>query len=363
MSDDVERMFSVREMPWHKPLTGDRTTVTEDYPQSFAEARVLAGLDWDPIAIPAVERLMTVAEVRDEVRRLVRESAMKTVEETAQALTDLYEKSLRSDREYRRIARSDNRQTLSYQKNSYHIIPNSAFGEIIDSILDAEPGTVKLETGGSLGEGRRVWMLARINEPVQLPGDGSLTFPFLGLTSDHTGQASCAARLTTVRIVCGNTFSAAEAEGERTGAVYSFSHRSDWRGRLGEAREALMYARTETQEYVAAMTELLGVKITPAQEQLFLREFIPEPPDGLITDRVAKNITEARAAVMGFLEGPTVEGAGVRGTAYGLVQAAGEYLDHVRVARTWESKMNRSLLRAEPLKAKATVLAREVAKV
>jgi hypothetical protein len=124
-----------------------------------------------------------------------------------------------------------------------------------------------------------------------------------------------------------------------------------------------MYARTETQEYVKAMTDLLGVKITPAQEQLFLREFIPEPPDGLITDRVAKNIIEARAAVMGFLEGPTVDGAGVRGTAYGLVQAAGEYLDHVRAARTWESKMNRSLLRAEPLKAKATVLAREVALV
>jgi phage/plasmid-like protein (TIGR03299 family) len=361
MAHEVEQMFSVREMPWHKPLTGDRTTVTEDFPQTFEEARKLAGLDWDPVAVPAVERLITVAEYREQVAAIVQQAPAMTEDETTEALITLYERSLRTDKEFRRIARSDNRGTLSYQRNSYNIIPNSAFGEIIDSILEAEPDTVQLETGGSLAEGRKVWMLARINEPVRLPGDGSYTFPYLGITSSHDGQASCAARLTAVRIVCGNTFSAAEAEGERTGAVYSFSHRGDWRSRMGEAREALIYAREQTQQYTEAMTELLGVKVTPAQEQLFLREFIPTPPEGLISDRVAKNIAEARAAVLGFLGSETVEGAGVRGTAYGLVQAAGEYLDHSRTARTWETRMNRSLLRPEPLKAKAAKLALAVA--
>jgi phage/plasmid-like protein (TIGR03299 family) len=364
MAHDIEQMFSVRAMPWHKSETGDRTTVTEDYPQTFAEARKLAGLDWDPVAVPAVERVMTAAQYREEVAALINEDdrdGSMSASELAGAITDLYERSLRTDKEFRRIARSDNlAATLSYQRDSYNLIPNSAFGEIIESILQAEPDTVKLETGGSLGGGRRVWMLARIDEPVKLPGDGSMTFPFLGLTSSHDGHASCAARLTTVRIVCGNTFSAAEAEGDRTGAVYSFSHRGDWRSRMGEAREALIYARTQTQEYVAAMTELLGVKVTPQQEDLFLLEFIPEPPDGLISDRVATNIIEARLAVRGFLSGPTIEGSGVRGTAYGLVQAAGEYLDHVRAARSWESRMNRSLLKPEPLKAKAAQLARLV---
>jgi phage/plasmid-like protein (TIGR03299 family) len=361
MSNDVEQMYSVREIPWHKPLTGDRTTVTADYPQSFEEARILSGLDWDPVTMPAIERLMTIDELRDQFRQIAARSADRSVDDTAQALVDLYEKSLRTDKEFRRIARSDNNGTLSYQRNSYNVIPNSAFGEIIDSILQAEPNTVQLETGGSLARGRKVWMLARINEPVPLPGDGTATFPFLGITSSHDGQASCAARLTTVRIVCGNTFSAAEAEGERTGAVYSFSHRGDWRSRMGEAREALIYARTQPREYTEVMTGLLGIKVTPAQEQLFLREFIPSPPDGIISDRVAKNIAEARAAVQGFLDSPTVLGTGVRGTAYGLVQAAGEYLDHGRAARTWETRMNRSLLRAEPLKAKAANLARLVA--
>ena len=357
MSADITEMFSVREMPWHR-----QGHVLEDYPQSFAEARKLAGLDWDPVAVPTANRLMTVSELREAYTRIVEESAIRPVGDTVDDLAALYEKSLAPDGEFRRIARSDDMtQTLSYQRDSYNIIPNSVFGEIIDSITGAEPGKIKLETGGCLGGGRRVWMLARLDEPVQLPGDSSQAFPFLGVTSSHDGKASCAARLTTVRIVCGNTFGAAEAEGERTGAVFSFSHRGDWRSRMGEAREALTFARKETAEYVTAMTELLGIKISPAQEELFLAQFIPSPPDGIISDRVAKNIDEARAAVLGFLESPTVEGAGIRGTAYGLVQGAGEYLDHARAARSWETRMNRSLLRIEPLKAKAASLAREVA--
>lgn len=353
MPAEVENMFSVREMPWHK-----QGEVLEDYPQTFEEARKLAGLDWDPIALPASERTLTTAAMRDRFKELVVHSPLHSVEHTTDELLKLYENSLKTDKDYRRIARSDTLATLSYQRDSYNIIPNSAFGEIIDSILEAEPNTVKLETGGCLAGGRKVWMLVRLDEPMQLPGDASYTFPFLGMTSGHDGHASCCARLTEVRIVCGNTFSAAEAEGQRTGAVYSFSHRGDWHERITEARQALSFARQETADYVEAMSDLLGLKITAEQEQMFLREFIPAPPEGLISDRVAKNIDQARAAVLGFLESETVEGAGIRGTAYGLVQASGEYLDHTRIARTWETRLNRSLLRAEPLKAKAAILAR-----
>jgi phage/plasmid-like protein (TIGR03299 family) len=354
-------MFSVRDVPWHKPQTGDRTTVREDYPQTFEEARGPAGIDWDPIAMPASERVMTVTEIRERLRDAVRESPLHSVDANVDLLMKLYESTLKTDPEFRRIARSDTQATLSYQRDSYNLIRNSEFGEIIDSIVGAEPDTVKLETGGCLAGGRKVWMLAKLDEPISLPGDGSLTFPFLAITSGHDGHASCAARLTMVRIVCGNTYGAAEAEGERTGAVFTFSHRGDWRKRIDEAREALNFARSEAAIYTDAMSDLLGIKITSDQEQLFLREFIPNPPDGIISDRVAKNVAQARAAVLGFLASETVEGAGVRGTAYGLVQAAGEYLDHVRIARSWESKMKRSLLQTEPLKAKAAVLAREVA--
>ena len=45
MPANVESMFSVRQMPWHR-----EGTILADYPGDWAEARKLAGLDWDPIA-------------------------------------------------------------------------------------------------------------------------------------------------------------------------------------------------------------------------------------------------------------------------------------------------------------------------
>ena len=47
MPANVDQMFSVREVPWHR-----EGTVLDDYPQTWDEARILAGLDWEPISEP-----------------------------------------------------------------------------------------------------------------------------------------------------------------------------------------------------------------------------------------------------------------------------------------------------------------------
>ena len=47
MPANIESMFSVRQMPWHR-----EGTIVQDYPGSWNEARTLAGLDWDPVTAP-----------------------------------------------------------------------------------------------------------------------------------------------------------------------------------------------------------------------------------------------------------------------------------------------------------------------
>jgi hypothetical protein len=111
--------------------------------------------------------------------------------------------------------------------------------------------------------------------------------------------------------------------------------------------------------YTELAHQLLGITITPKQRELFITEFIPMPPQGLVTDRVARNVEEARTALRMIFESTTTEQ--VAHTAYGLVQAAGEYLDHVRTARSWETRLNRTLIRPEPLKHRALTLIRGVA--
>jgi phage/plasmid-like protein (TIGR03299 family) len=324
MPANVESMFSVRQMPWHR-----EGTITQDYPGSWAEARHLAGLDWEPVP----------AEVY--------------LPQCHAGLTPAYEPV----EGWKAICRSDTGAVLSVNKDSYTLIGHAEMGEIVEAVL-AQPN-IHWETAGVLDGGRAVWCLAQLDEPAEFPGDDSPTLPYLAITNRHDGTAACALRATAVRIVCANTFRAAELEGERTGATFSFIHKSSWRSRIEEARQAVTGARTEMRRYTELANELLALPVTPRQRELFVTEFIPLPPAGLITDRVARNVEEARQALRLIFESKTTEQ--VAGTAYGLMQAAGEYLDHVRTARSWETRLNRTLIRPEPLKHRALSLIRELA--
>jgi hypothetical protein len=113
-------------------------------------------------------------------------------------------------------------------------------------------------------------------------------------------------------------------------------------------------------DYRNLAEQLLGIRISDRQRERFITEFVPMPPEGLVSVRVVRNVEEARTALRTILAGPTT--VGVADTGYGLVQAAGEYLDHVRRARSWESRLGRTLIRPEPLKAKALTLVREIAR-
>jgi phage/plasmid-like protein (TIGR03299 family) len=369
MSDAVEEMFSVRDVPWHKALTGDRTHVLDEYPQSWADARVLAGLDWDPEWALTYEKIVGDDALRSLFAQTLANTGIGRDAQLDQLMT-VYNASLKVDQSHSRIARSDTKATLSYQRpDTYTLIKNSEFGEIIDAILEAGETNgqqmVSLETGGCLSEGCQVWMLVRINEPIRVPGDKSVAYPYLAITSRHDGKAACCARLTTVRIRCRNTFDLADAEGEQTGAVFSFSHRgADWRERIEDARLALGFARDERKRWETAMTQLTGIRFTEETRTMWLREFIPAPPDGIISDRTARNIEEARQAVLGILNGPTIAGAGVDPfSGYACVEAAGEYLDHVRKANNWVTRTKRMLLAPDAEKAKAVRLVRELASV
>jgi phage/plasmid-like protein (TIGR03299 family) len=324
MPANIESMFSVRQMPWHR-----EGTILEDYPGDWDTARTLAGLDWDP----TTTELYALADLNADG-------------------TPRYEPV----DGWKAIARSDTGTVLSLNRDTYTVISHREMGEIVEAVL-AQPN-VKWETAGVLDSGRSVWCLALLDEPITLPGDASPTLPYLAITNRHDGTAACALRATAVRIVCANTFRAAELEGERTGATFSFIHKSSWRNRIEEARQAVTGARAEMRRYSELAAELLGISITPKQRELFITEFIPMPPQGLVTDRVARNVEEARKALRLLFDSTTNEQ--IAGTGYGLVQAAGEYLDHVRTARSWETRLNRTLIRPEPLKHRALSLVREI---
>jgi phage/plasmid-like protein (TIGR03299 family) len=328
MAADFDSGFFVRKPAWH-----NEGLVLDAPPASWEEARTLAGLDWEPVKEPVFARSIGFGADGQPTEGFAEVEG------------------------FSRIARSDTGATLAVPSASFSLISNAEMGEIVEAVID-EPN-MSYDTAGSLAGGRKVWALVKLDEPYQVPGDPSLTFPYGAIVNYHDGHGACQVLRTTVRIVCANTFAAAEADGDRHGARYVFRHTSQWRERVEEARAAVAGIRSDAARWREVATELALLPIDERQVEVFLSEFVPMPPKGIISPRVEANVEAARAAYRGLLASPSCDG--IRHSAYGLVEAAGEYLDHVRKARNNETVLGRQILKPEPLKTRAVALAREVA--
>jgi phage/plasmid-like protein (TIGR03299 family) len=341
MPDYFETGFSVRQPMWH-----GKGNILAEYPENWAEARVAAGLEWEPMLVPTFEF------------RGVTDTGAPTGVPVEAVAGDYFE-----DPERRRVMRDDTGKTLAVVNSSYPLITHEEMGSVVDAILDTEH--VRYETAGAIDEGKGVWALALLDEPVTLEGtygkDNSVTLPYLALLNRHDAGGAFSLTTTAVRVVCANTWKAAELDGKKNGTTYSFRHTKNWRDRVEEAKVAITGARTEFAAYCELATELLGIKVTAKQAELFIEAMIPTPPTGIISDRVMGNIEQARAHIRACLYSSTTNE--VSHTAYGLVQAAGEYADHIKTARSWETRLNRSLLSVDDTKKRAAKIARQVVTV
>lgn len=328
MPADFTSGFFVRQPAWH-----GLGTVLDDYPASWDEARKIAGLEWEPVAAPAFGFVGKTAD------------GSVTFDPATAATVEL--SNFQAIDTKQRIVRSDNGATLGVPSADYAVINHAELGAIVEAVIGQE--NLKYETTVVLQGGKMIAVVVRLDEPIELPGDNSLTFPFMALTTRHDGTGSCRAQSTTVRIVCGNTFAMAETEADRHGTVFTFSHTKNWRDHVDEARQAVQGLRTDFTEYVEFASHLTRLKVSDEQTATFLAKFIPDPMASVATsDLVMRNIEEARLTVKAILNSATCET--VRGTAYGLLQAGGEYLDHYRGFQNKETYMGRQLLKPQKRK-------------
>lgn len=70
------------------------------------------------------------------------------------------------------------------------------------------------ETAGALGEGERIWVMAKMPGAMQIvPGDDCLKY--LLLSNTHSGDGSVIVKFTAVRVVCQNTLMMAMEDGQK----------------------------------------------------------------------------------------------------------------------------------------------------
>jgi phage/plasmid-like protein (TIGR03299 family) len=324
---NTDNVFSVREPMWHQ-----LGTVLGDYP-TREEAQRIAH-PWNPTTEPLYRRVPIIVDGEPTVSYVEVEDA-------------------------KAVVRDDNDAYLGTTSKTLEPVSNDELYDIAEAIQGG--GTdVKYETGGSLYGGKKVWLLLRLAEPVVIKGDpNGTTVPYYALQNSHDGGGAFRGQATQTRIVCDNTSRMADLDAEQRGTEFTFWHTSSVHDRIEQAKEALAGWRESVDAYNRLSAHLLDVKVTKTQRELFLVEFVPMPAGNVISDRVVANIEVARQQIRDILAGPTCEGVDL--TAYGLVQAAVEYGQHVRYAQSAESRFKRTYLKRDRLAADAVVLAQEVA--
>lgn len=331
MSSLFEAGFCYVKPSWH----GQETLL--DHRPTLEEARLIAH-NWEPEWEPLFRKTKVVDEVT---------GRSKTVYLPVE--------------NFEAIVRSDTKALLhAANPKTFGLFPNYGLYEIMEVFLGQG---AQLETNGTINGGRQVYLLAYLDEPYKVPGDSSLTYPFLAIMNAHDGSSKLILLPTDIRVVCANTFHYASLQAEQTGVQYTFRHSATVAERVEEAKTALSQVRANSHKYLELAVELTGLTVDDQSLKDFLVDFLPSPEEHgeVISDRVRENIATARKAFRQiYLDSPTTEG--IRGTGYGLFQAAGEYLDHKRGFRNRDTYLGRTVLSADRSKTKALELVRRVAR-
>jgi phage/plasmid-like protein (TIGR03299 family) len=327
--------FVVREPAWH-----GLSTVLDEPPKDWAEARRLGGIEWEPEASPlyriSAKRLSSADIALPDGR------FMTTVEGS------------------KVMVRNDTDEELGVVGKDYTPVLNQTMGEILEAFT-GEDACTYLTTGAAMG-GRMVYATVQLDEPFKVVGDESFTYSMAAILNGHDGQCSTKVLPLDFRVVCANTFNAAAALGDRTGLQYTFRHTGTVAERLEGVKGALANMRAEGAKYREVCEQLARVQLTSGAIDEIVDRSVNMPAPGQSSERVRDNAVTAAAQIKGILTGPTTSDAH-RTSAYGLWQATGEYLDHLRAYKNTDTYVRRTLFTPEGGKGKALKLITKVAGV
>lgn len=275
MAANVESMFYVRETPWH----GLGTRVSEA-PDS-QRALIVAGLNWNVVQEP----VYTGEEERIEG--------------------------------YKVNVRDTDRKVLGVVSDRYKIVQNREAFAFTDELLGEG---VRYETAGSLQNGRKVWMLARM--PHEYIISGERISPYMVFFNSHDGSGAIKVALTPIRVVCQNTLNLALSTAKRS---WSMIHTGNIQGKMQETRDTLFLAETYMDHLGKEFESLRKKKLTDKQVLDFIDLLLPV--DESATPQQVKNVKRLQEDMkLRYFEAPDLKDVG--NNAYRFINAVSDFATH-----------------------------------
>ncbi|WP_080831875.1 DUF932 domain-containing protein [Cohnella massiliensis] len=292
MTANIESMFYVRQAPWHG--LGRRVEEALCSEEALREA----GLDWMVI--------------------------QKPIQTEDQLEITGYKANIRA---------SDN-QILGVVTDRYKIVQNHEAFAFTDDLLGEG---VRYETAGSLQNGKKVWLLAKLPDNYIISGDR--ISPYLVFSNSHDGSGSIKVAMTPIRVVCQNTLNLALSNAKR---IWTTIHTGDIKSKLDEAKKTLLLAEYYMDKLGAEVDRLNRVKIPDHKVMEFIDLLIPMPDNA--TKIQEKNIQHLRADMkLRYFEAPDLAQVGKNG--YRFINAVSDFATHAKPLRESASYKENLFLR------------------
>ena len=301
MPANVGEMFYTGDAPWH----GEGVALAQ--PATLDEALKVGGLNW------------TVGDVE-----------IVTADDPPSPVPNR-KAIVRLDREP-----GDERRVLGVAHRAFAPIQNRDAGLLFDAIFGH--GKRVYHTGGYLGTGEKVWLLAKIDKTLRI-GKEDIVEPYALMANSHDGSMAFNIRLTTVRVVCQNTL--ALAMRGRIGQHFRRAHAGSFADHAQAAQEFFAATMREL-DFVGESFGQLSKRLCPDEKfEEIVNALLPEPKKPRNLERNPgllraweQRVLEKRAARKAIKElrqsGKGMELPGSRGTFWSALNAVLEFVDHHR---------------------------------
>lgn len=276
-------MFYINEVPWHNLGT------KLDKPATAQEAIQAAQLDWPVIKLP-----LTAGS-----KHIPVPDKFAVVRKTSNI-----------------VQKSD--PVLGVVGKDYTPLQNRDAFRFFDPIVGQDAAVY--HTAGALGNGERVWILAKLPGHIRVAKD-DISEKYLLLSNSHDGKSSVQIKFTPVRVVCQNTLTLALNEG----SVYRVIHHADVRTKLDNAHQMLGLITERFDEVEETFQQMSRVKMDTNRLSEYLATVYPEVKEA---DKMELVNRDRSWSEFFFDQGRGNRLPGVAGSLWAAFNGVTEWVDH-----------------------------------
>ena len=225
------------------------------------------------------------------------------------------------------VVRDDTETILGVVSQKYQPLQNKEAFKFFDPFI--ESGEAMFETAGSLREGKRIWVLAKINkDPLEI-AKGDTVEKYILLSNGHDGLVSVRAGFTPIRVVCQNTLSMA-TNGDASQLI-RLKHTKNLQENLDKVAEIMNLANAQFEATAEQYKFLANRTVSQADLDRYVKlvfvgeKYVEMEKLGLKpAQRILENIIPL------FEKGRGNDMASIKGTAWAAYNAVNEYLQYER---------------------------------